>query len=196
MISIQVTKDKIFSDYEEDANRLLSLLRNSNSKYKDTNIDDIRWGYSFSYFKVKPKNDEANNEYYEMLYSLPYEKRLNEEYKKVRINIIMSAGQFYISDRTSKPNDYIPDVIKEVVDVVTIKKMIIEQSLINNEEVMSSIPELPEYQDMNGDELNEIINQQELSLDEQLKKAISDEDYMEAARIRDLINSQDEDDKM
>jgi hypothetical protein len=131
-----------------------------------------------------------------MLYSLPYEKRLNEEYKKVRINIIMSAGQFYISDRTSKPNDYIPNVIKEVVDVVTIKKMIIEQSLINNEEVMSSIPELPEYQDMNGDELNEIINQQELSLDEQLKKAISDEDYMGAARIRDLINSQDEDDKM
>jgi hypothetical protein len=34
MISIQITKDKIFSDYEEDANRLLSLLRNSNSKYK------------------------------------------------------------------------------------------------------------------------------------------------------------------
>lgn len=191
MISIQVTREMVFSDYEEDANKLLNILRNSNSKYKDIEIDKIVWGYSFSYFKAKSDNKD---EYYEMLYSLPYENRLVEEYKKVRVNLMMSAGQFYISDRVSKPNDFIPEILKNIVNVVTIKKMLAEQSLINNEEVINSIPDISEMHIVDEDGLNEAMIKQELSLDEQLKVAINNEDYMEAARIRDLINSQNEGD--
>lgn len=167
---MMVPYDIVCKEYKEDSDNLISILRNSNSKYKDTNIEDIKWVYSFSYFLKKGDNTP---EYYESLYSMKFEERLEEELKKVRVSIGYSAKYFYLSDRVES----ISDSIKEALRVVTIQKMVNEQNLIGNEEVINSIP-LPKE----AEELPE-----PMSLEDQLKQAIDMEDYMEAARIRDEI---------
>lgn len=178
MVTIMVTSDIVAKEYEKESRELINLLRNSNSKYKDTDENKMSWLYSFSFFKNK---GEYTPEYYEKLYKMEYDERYEEELKKVRVNISMSAGYFCIMDRVSSVSDTVKDALK----IITTQKMINEQAFLlektgeqyNN--VLDSIP-LPKEE------------QVPLSLDEQLQKAIEHEDYMEAARIRDEIRKTQE----
>lgn len=175
MITMTVSYDIVCQEYKKESDELISILRNSNSKYKDTDINDIKWIYTFSYFL---KKGEGTQEYYENLYKMPFEDRFKEELKKVRVSIGYSAKYFYLSDRV----DGISDTIKEALRIVTIQKMVNEQSLINDEDVIKTIP---------GIETPEILPEP-MTLEEQLKQAIDMEDYMEAARIRDEIKKSQE----
>lgn len=169
MITYVVNKEMVMTDYPEKANELLEILKNSKSKYKDTPLDEIHWSYSFSYFL---KKGESSEEYYQKLVNLPFDERLEVEIKKVRANISLNAGYFYISDRVIG----VPESMRNVVKFVTIKKMMAEQEVVQNVDVIKSIPK------------EEDVDSEPMSLQEQLAHAIEIEDYMEAARIRDLID--------
>lgn len=167
MITMIVNHEIVMKEYEKESQEIINMLRNSNSKYKNTDVEKMKWAYSFSYFK---KKSESNSEYYERLYHMPFDERLEEEIKKVRVNIALMAGYFNISDRV----EGVSDSVKEAVKYITIQKMVNEQTQINDNDVIDSIP-LPK---------EEMIP---TSLEDQLKNAIEAEDYIEAARIRDEI---------
>lgn len=164
-----ITYELVQKEYEKESQALIDILRNSNSKYKNTPIEKIGWTYSFTYFRKKGENTP---EYYEALYKMPYEQRLEVELKKCRVNLSLSAGYFYISDRVSS----ISESVKETVKQITMQKMINEQEYIGDENVLNSIPFVVENE-----------RPKPMSLEEQLKHAIEAEDYLEAARIRDEI---------
>lgn len=178
MVSMIIPNELVKTEYEKDAQRLLDILRKSESKYKDILEDKIRWAYSFSYFKNK---GEYTPEYYEKLYNMTFDERYDEELKKVRVSISLSAGYFYITDRV----DGVSESVKNALKMVTAQKMINEQAVITertgeeNEEVIKSIP-IPKE------------DQKPTSLQDQLEKAIEEEDYMEAARIRDEMKKMHE----
>lgn len=167
MITMFVSYDIVLKEYEKESHELINILRTSNSKYKDMDISKINWLYSFSYFKKKGENTP---EYFENLFKMPFEERLVEEIKKVRVNLALSASYFYVSDRVLT----VSESIKKTVEIITMQKIVNEQSVIGDVEVLSSIPGVK-------DEIKPI------SLQEQLKNAIDIEDYEEAARIRDKM---------
>jgi len=174
MVTLMVNYEVVEKEYGKESGEFIYLLRGSNSKSKDTEIDKIAWLYAFSYFKNK---SEFTPEYYENLFHMKFDERLEEEISKVRVNLSMSAGRFYMTDRVSSP---VSDTIKEVVKFVTIQKMVNEQAHIGDQEVIDSIP-IPKEEQIPE------------SLEDQLKNAIDHEDYEEAARIRDQIKSQEVD---
>ena len=167
MVTMYVSREIVFKEYEEKSQEFLNMLKNSNSKYKNTPVEKIGWFYSFSYFKNK---GEFNIDYFENLRHMKFDERLEEEIRKVRVNLSMSAGNFYLTDRVES----VSDIIKETVKFITIRKMVTEQSQINDQEVMDSIP-IPKEEQI------------PMTLEEQLKCAIDEEDYEEAARIRDAM---------
>ncbi len=169
MITMFVTYDLVCKEYEKESQELINVLRNSNSKYKDTPIEKLHWAYSFSYFRKKSENTP---EYYETLFKLPFEERLEVELKRVRVSLALSAGYFYLSDRVIN----VSDSVKETVRLITTQKMVNEQQMIGDENVLNSIPFVKNEE-----------KPQPTSLQDQLKQAIDTEDYMEAARIRDEI---------
>lgn len=174
MITLFVAREIACKEYEKETNELISMLRNSNSKNKNQDLDKIDWFYSFSYFVKKGENTP---EYYESLWKLPYEERLQLELKKVRVNIALSTGYFYLSDRV----DTVSDTIINMVKVITARKMVNEAEFSGNDSVLKSIPFVTE---------NEIPKP--MSFQEQLKHALDVEDYEEAARLRDQIKKLNE----
>ena len=176
----------VCKDYEKESNDLINTLRNSDSVFKDLELDKVKWFYSFSYFINKGENTA---EYYEALYKMPYDERLEAELKKVRVSLAISGvlttkldpdknylkfeQSFYLTDRVSE----ISDMVKQGVKAVTIQKMVNEAEFTGDDSVLKSIPFVTE---------NEIPKP--MSFDEQLIQAIDNEDYEEAARIRDLMS--------
>lgn len=162
-----INSEIVFKEYEKKSQEFLNILKNSSSKYKNTPFEKINWFYSFFYFKNK---GEFNIDYFENLYHMKFDERLEEEIKKVKVNLSMSAGNFYLTDRVN----YVSDVIKEIVKFITIRKMVTEQYHINDQEVMDSIS-IPKDEQI------------PITLEEQLKYAINEENYEEAAIIRDSM---------
>lgn len=174
MITILVDQTIVFKEYEKEANELLNILRNSNSRYKDTKIEEMSWIYSFTYFIKKGSNTE---EYYEKLYKMSFDERLEEELKKIRVNLAFSAGHFYLSDRVS----FVSDTIKETVKAITVQKMVNEAEFTGDDSILNTIPFITDNE-----------KPKPMSLQEQLKHAIDIEDFEEAARLRDEIKKEEE----
>jgi hypothetical protein len=161
-----------FREYEKEFQELLNMLRNSNSKYKDTSEDKMYWAYSFSFFRKKGENTP---EYYEALYKMPFEERLEVEMKRVRVNIALTAGYFYISDRVVNVSESIAKTIR----AITMQKMANEQEFnAGDESILNSIPFVKDEEKLKP-----------MSLQEQLKHAVEIEDYEDAARIRDEMKN-------
>jgi hypothetical protein len=170
MVTVKVNYETVSKDCPKKVDSFLNILRNSDSKDRDIDLLKINWIYSFSYFMKKSDNSQK---YYEYLYNLPYEERLKEELKKVRVSLVLSAVNFHITDRV----DGVPDSLVEVVKFMTVQKMVNEQAHIQNLDVIASIPIKEE-------------KIEPLSLEDQLRNAIEIEDYMEAARIRDKMKEE------
>ena len=167
-----INYDIAIESYPEKVEEFLTILRNINSKYKETDVEKIKWGYNFKYFVNK---GEYTEEYREKLWSMLFPDRIIEELRKVRLSIVMTAGNFTIVDRV----DGIPEQLKAIVEFMTIQKMITEQSHIGNEEVIASIP-IPEQE------------VKPLTLSEQLTQALDNEDYERAAEIKREMDAIDE----
>jgi hypothetical protein len=181
MILVQIDDKLAFGEHEKEANELLNILRNSNSRYKEYDSEKIKWFYSFSYFT---KKSEKTPEYYENLYKMPFEDRLKCEMNRVRLSLGFSAGHFYISDRVDK----ITDIIKDIVTSITYKKILFESELLGDDSILKTIPFVIEN-DLKEKELN---YNNELSLQDQLKICIDNEEYEKAAFIRDKIKNEKE----
>jgi hypothetical protein len=174
MLTLNVKREVIEKEYPKDYERLLNILRNSGSKYKDTLEDEILFDYSISFFL---KKGEYNEEYVEVVSRYPFEERYEHELTKVRVSVILNAKHFIIVDRV----EGISDCIKEAIKYITAHKMEQEAIAFDDDSLLNTIPSELMVKE------HEIEKVDEVSLEDQLASAIEDEDYIEAARIRDEI---------
>jgi hypothetical protein len=135
MTRFQVEFKTVLQDYPEIVEEFLNNLRNSNSPYKETDIDDIRWYYTWD-FEYNENDEDLETSRFEM----KYEDRFNYELNKVRINVTMKAGQFKRRDRVS--STVLPSQVIKIVDEVVKIMMTEEQKFFANDEVVNSIPPL------------------------------------------------------
>jgi len=144
MTRFQVKFQNVLTDYPEVVEEFMNNLRNSNSQFKDIDLDDIRWYYSWDF------TFEDNEAELEMSrFDLKYEDRFAYELGKVKINVTMKAGQFKRRDRVNSA--VVPKQIINIVDEVVKIMMIEEQKFFDNEEVVKSIPPINTSMYENGD---------------------------------------------
>lgn len=97
--------------------------------------------YSYGYFHPKV---EDKQQYYEDLFNkcskMKFEQRLEHELSKIRVNLTLKRGHFFISNRLEK--GFIPTYVKQIVTELTKVKMLIECEFHQNKEIMKSIPEI------------------------------------------------------
>lgn len=167
-----VDHDTVAKEYPKELERLLNTLKASGSKYKDTAIEKMHFGYNFSFFVKKGK---YTPDYVEETAKLPFDERYEHELSKVRVSIVLSAGYFYVSDRVQG----VSDTIKEAIKYTTAQKMKEEAEIFEDDSLLNSIPEL------NG--LQQEQEPREITLEEQLSQAIDQEDFEQAAKLRDEI---------
>lgn len=172
MITMFVDYATVVKEYPKDLERLINTLKASGSKYKDSAIEKMNFGYNFSFFV---KKGGYTPEYIEEISKLPFNERYEHELSKVRVSIVLSAGHFYISDRV----EGVSDTIKEAVKYTTVQKMKEEADVFEDTSMLGTIPELTG--------LHENQEPREITLEQQLAQAIDEEDYLEAARLRDEI---------
>lgn len=143
-----------------------------NEERDDVDYSKKQMACAYSFFI---KKGGYTPEYVENISKLPFDERYEHELSKVRVNIVLTAGHFFISDRVEGASD----TIKEAVKYTTAQKMKQEAEFFEDESMLNSIPEL--------DFLSKDQEPREITLEQQLAQAIEEEDYMEAARIRDEI---------
>jgi len=138
MFTIQVTKKEVSEDYPEVVENWINFLEKSG---KEINEDKLEFYYSYGVFIPKVTDKQK---FYEKVFencsNMIYDERLVYELSKVRVNMGMKMGQFIISDRMNK--EYVPSMIREIVNEVTKVKMLVESEYHENQEVKDSIPEL------------------------------------------------------
>lgn len=150
MQTIKVT----FDDIEENDHLLdkydefIEILRTSSSRYSSKPESQIDIYLEFGYFSKKAKTDReklikkqrSRNKKY-----ILFDERLEDELEKVRMNIVIKAGNFVMGDRISKEAD-IPEIVQKVVSEDIKIKMLFEQkrSKEENRDVVESIPPLSE----------------------------------------------------
>ena len=138
MFTIQVTKKEVSEDYPEVVENWINFLEKSG---KEINEDKLEFYYSYGFFIPKLADKQKFYEkFFENCSNMIYDERLVYELSKVRVNIGMKMGQFIISDRMNK--EYVPSIIREIVNEVTKVKMLVESEYHENQEVKDSIPEL------------------------------------------------------
>lgn len=144
MTRFQVKLQNVLTDYPEVVEEFLNNLRSSNSQFKDIDLDDIRWYYSWD-FTLEDNESELEMSRFD----LKYEDRFNYELGKVKVNVTMKAGQFKRRDRVN--SSVVPKEIIDIVDEVVKIMMIEEQKFFDNEEVVKSIPPINTNMYENGD---------------------------------------------
>ncbi len=137
MTRFEVPFQEVLNDYPEIVEEFMNNLRNSNSQYRNIDLDNIRWYYTweFCYDDV----DENSNEESER-FELKYEDRFQYELGKVKVSVTMKADQFKRRDRVN--TSVLPSAVISIVDEVVKIMMIEEQKFLANEEVLDSIPPL------------------------------------------------------
>lgn len=133
MTRFQIDFKSVISDYPEIVEEFMNNLRNSNSPYKEIDISNIKWYYTWDF---DYENIEASME--TSRFDMKYEERFQYELGKVRINVTMKAGQFKRRDRAS--TSVVPIQVIKVIDEIVKIMMIEEQKFFDNDEVAKSIP--------------------------------------------------------
>jgi len=191
MISLQIKLDVLKTDYPDFYKFFKDTLHNSQSPFKDRKEDKYKCFYYVGFYMFPSQKTE---EYYENLYSLKYEDRIKEEYKKVKVTITMLSGKFVLSDQTSEVSEFVKPFIDEIIS----KKMYFEQMSDEegpNDEILNSIPDLEDVIEKIEEEKNigknflesigikmgaEVKEEKEIMPQDMLNKLISDEKYEEA----------------
>lgn len=138
MFTIQVTKEEVSKDYPEVIENWMSFLEKSGKEIKE---DKLEFYYSYGFFLPKIEDKQKfYEEVFEKCSKMIFEDRLVYELSKVRINMGMKMGQFFISDRMNK--EIVPPMIIEIVNEITKVKILVESEYHENQEVKDSIPEL------------------------------------------------------
>jgi len=199
MMTLNVKIDQLKKDYPNFYKFFKDSLLHSNSKYKDYKESKYKCSYYVGFYMLK---SQKTKEYYNNLYSLLWEDRLKEEYKKIRVSITVSVGKFMISDQTNELNETVNSYIKEIVS----RKIYYEQMNMDetDTDVLNSIPDLDiliekidEETKHNQDFIEQLSEKlgisykkgKELTSEDKLKKLIDDEKYEEADQF--LIDNPD-----
>ena len=144
MTRFQIKFKTVLTDYPEVVEEFMNNLRNSNSQFKDIDLEEIIWYYSWDFtFEDSEAQSEMSR------FDLKYEDRFAYELGKVKINVTMKAGQFKRRDRVN--SSVVPKEIISIVDEIVKMMMIEEQKFFDNEEVVKSIPPINSSMYENGD---------------------------------------------
>lgn len=133
MTRFQVKLKDVLTDYPEVVEEFIDNLRNSNSQFKDIDLNDIDWYYTWDF-----NFDDVEEDLEMSRFDLVYVDRFIYELSKVNVNVTMKAGQFKRRDRVN--SEVLPKEVIEVVDEVVKIMMIEEQKFFDNDEVVKSIP--------------------------------------------------------
>lgn len=123
--------DKVYDEFP----KVRKWVKSIEKKILKQEMNDISVYYSYGFFV--PKNAKSKLSYDEV-YKLFYDKRLNLELSKVRVDITIKSGKFIMTNRLDK----IPTDIENIVTELTKVRMMIEGDFHKNREVIDSIPEV------------------------------------------------------
>ena len=138
MFTIQVEKNEVESDYKDVLNNWTSAMEMMG---KEVNYEKMEFYYSYGFFVPKVNNkDDFYEKMFEDCSKMKFEDRLVYELSKVRVNLSMKSGKFYISDRMIK--GFVPKSIEDIVKEVTKVKMLLEYEYHLDDEIKDSIPEI------------------------------------------------------
>lgn len=114
-------------------------LKESDSKYNNSDIKDIRWFYTicFEFVDFNEKDNVDIDDLGEMLYT----DRLFFEMEQLSIGLSMEIGLYKVGDSIFIGNEEnIPEKITSMVEDVIGTLMVDEQKIFGNEEVVYSLP--------------------------------------------------------
>jgi hypothetical protein len=198
MIYVEVDLENLKSDYPEFYNFFRITLSNSVGKYKNYPDKKMKCYYYLGFYMLPSKKTD---EYYENLYKMKWDERLDEEKKKAKVTITMVAGKFALSDQIPRIGESLYPFFEEIVA----RKMYFEQMTMDepDEEIINSIPNIEELKEKiqeeqeQADEIIDIFTgengginkQRELSPDELYQKLLENEEYEE---INELLKNHPE----
>ena len=165
MKTIKVT----FEDIEESEflldkyDEFIDMLRSSDSKSSAKPESSIKIFIEYGFFAKKARTEEdimLKKRYKENKTDMFFDERLENELEKVRMNLIIKAGNFIIGDRIDKESD-LPEIVEKFVGEDIKIKMIFEQmsrGKNRDKDILDSIPNLSE--EILGKEYIKMINRE------------------------------------
>jgi hypothetical protein len=191
---IPISFEDAISKHQKLVEKFLWLLRNNESSSANTPLEKISWYYSFTQKISDILNDD---ETYKKMISMSFEDRLEEEMKRTEISLCMSVntGDFAMMMKI----DDIPDEVRKMLRKITARHMLLEKFLGFSPITTDNTKKIvDEFTGKNDDETSLDINWNDLKqdqkhpidikkLEQQIQQAIDEENYEEAARIRNLI---------
>jgi hypothetical protein len=139
MFTITVSKEEVLLDFPFIQDKWIDVIK------KDIKVDldesKIEFYYSYGYFI--PKVDDKEKYYddmFEKCSNMLFNERLEFELSKVRVNLTLKSGNFFISDRL--PKGSMPKSIRDIVTEITKVKMLVESEYHDNDKISDSIPDI------------------------------------------------------
>lgn len=138
MFTILTTKEEVTNDIPSLYNDWYKVIKQMKPDLDESKLD-MYYSYGFFHANVENKEDYYS-QVFEKYSTMLFEDRLQYELSKVRVNLTIKSGHFFLSDRL--PKGTIPKIINDIVTEITKVKMLVEYEYNQNEEVKSSIPEI------------------------------------------------------
>lgn len=138
MFTIYVDKKEVTQDYPDLVTKWIDTAKDLTTNF---NEEKLEFYYSYGFFLPKVENkQDMYEDMFEKCSKMLFEERFVFEMSKVRINLAMKMGHFFISNRMKKGS--VPSIIKDIVREITKVKMLVEAEYHENIEVRNSIPEI------------------------------------------------------
>lgn len=138
MFTIYVEKKEVTQDYPDLVAKWIDTAKDLTTNF---NEEKLEFYYSYGFFLPKVENkQDMYEDMFEKCSKMLFEERFVFEMSKVRVNLAMKMGQFFISNRMEKGS--VPALIKDIVKEITKVKMLVESEYHENPDVKNSIPEI------------------------------------------------------
>lgn len=136
MFTISATKEEVLEELPF-INDWINSAKTIKSNLKESKLE---FYYSYVFFNPEIDNKEDYTNMIEKCSQMFFDERLQFELSKVRVNIVIKSGHFFISNRLKR--GVIPKIIKDIITEITKVKMLVEYEFNQNESIKSSIPEV------------------------------------------------------
>jgi hypothetical protein len=138
MFTIYVDKKEVIKDYSQLVEKWIEYAKEQTNNF---NEEKMEFYYSYGFFLPKVENkQDMYDEMFENCSKMLFDERLEFELSKVRVNLAMKMGNFFISNRMEKGT--VPLLIRDIIIEITKVKMLVEGEFHMNIDVIDSIPEL------------------------------------------------------
>jgi hypothetical protein len=139
MFTISVSKEEVLSDFPFIIKKWIDVIKKEIKVDLDESKIDFYYSYGYFIPKVEDK-EQYYNEMFEKCSKMLFGERLELELSKIRINLAIKSGNFFISDRL--PKGSMPKSIKDIVTEITKVKMLVESEYHDNDKISDSIPDI------------------------------------------------------